>query len=229
MAAGAGIDEGALRDCWAASWRELGSGSGGVTPSAGALPAEALFAELLARHREAHRAYHTLQHLAECFVHLEREREHALRPAEVALAIWFHDAIYEVHRHDNEERSAEWARAALLAAGAPAEVAARVQSLVLATRHAEALAEDGDAPLLIDIDLAILGATEARFAEYEAQIRIEYAHVPREAFEARRRGILAGFLAREPIYRTASMRERFEGAARRNLARAISAPAPRSA
>ena len=38
-----------------------------------------------------------------------------------------------------------------------------------------------DEQLLVDIDLAILGADTARFAEYQTQIRREYAHVPATA------------------------------------------------
>ena len=200
----------ARRAGWLDAWRELGT----------AAPGDALLAELQARYREPHRAYHTLQHLDECLENLARERSHAQRPAEIALALWFHDAIYDVHRHDNETRSAEWARQALLDAGAPAEAAERVHALVMATRH-QAQPREADARLLVDIDLSILGAPAARFAEYERQIRIEYAHVPPEVFEPRRRLILGAFLAREPLYLTPSIRARLEAQARINLGRAL--------
>ena len=75
--------------------------------------------------------------------------------------------------------------------------------------------------LLADIDLAILGAAPARFAEYESQIRAEYAHVPQALFAGKRRNILQGFLDREHIFQTLPCRDRFEAAARRNLAHAI--------
>ena len=200
----------ARRTAWDHAWRELG------TP----VPDDALFAELQARYREPHRAYHTLQHLDECLDSLARERSHAQRPAEIALALWFHDAIYDVNRHDNEERSADWARQALLAAGAPADAAERVRALVMATRH-EAQPQQADAQLLVDLDLSILGAPAPRFAEYERQIRIEYAHVPPDVFEPRRRRILGAFLAREPLYLTPSIRAQREAQARLNLRQAI--------
>jgi predicted metal-dependent HD superfamily phosphohydrolase len=200
----------ALRASWSGCWRELGAGQ----------PAPALLDELLDRYGEAHRAYHTLEHLGECLDALAREREHARRPAEIALALWFHDAIYDVHAHDNEARSADWAQRSILAAGAAPGVTDRVHALVMATRH-DARPEDDDARLLVDIDLAILGAAPARFAAYEQQIRIEYAHVEPAVFEPRRREILARFLARDPIYATPSMRSRHEAAARRNLRLAI--------
>jgi predicted metal-dependent HD superfamily phosphohydrolase len=203
------VDTVALRASWSDAWRALGASAD-----------DALLAELLARYAEGQRAYHTLQHLGECLVHLARERDGAERPAEVALALWFHDAIYDVHRHDNEARSADWARQAARRAGLAPEVAERLHALVMATRH-DAQPVGADARLLVDIDLAILGATPARFAEYERQIRIEYAHVPPAVFEPRRRQILGGFLARDPLYLTAPMRTRLEAAARANLGRAV--------
>jgi len=199
-----------LRTAWLAAWQGLGVQR----------PDEALFAELLTRHREPHRAYHTLQHLGECLDWLAAQGGQANRPAEVAIALWFHDAIYDVQAHDNEQRSADWAERALLAAGVPDEVAGRIHAMVMATRH-DAPPAGGDVRLLVDIDLAILGAAPERFAQYERQIRIEYAHVPAADFEKRRREILGAFLARDPLYRTPSMRTALEAAAHRNLRMAI--------
>lgn len=183
-------------------------------------PPTALRDALLARYDESHRRYHTLQHLGECLDAFERERAHAQRPGEIALALWFHDAIYDLQAHDNEARSADWARDALRAAGIDEGAAQRVHDLILATKH-DAQPTGADARLLVDIDLAILGAPPARFAEYEAQIRAEYAHVPPDIFEPRRRLILARFLAREPLYQTPGLRARCEAQARINLGGAI--------
>ncbi|VTU24417.1 HD domain-containing protein [Variovorax sp. RA8] len=200
----------ARRSAWADAWDVLGVEA----------PDAALLDALLAHYSEPHRAYHTLQHLDECLESLALERSHARRPAEIALALWFHDAIYDIHRHDNEERSADWAQQALRDAGVEADAVQRVHALVLATRH-QAQPEEADARLLVDIDLSILGAPAPRFAEYEQQIRFEYAHVPPGVFEPRRRQILGSFLARDPLYLTPSIRARLEAQARVNLQRAI--------
>lgn len=181
---------------------------------------DALHAELLARYAEPHRAYHSQQHLAECLALFDEFRHLAERPAETEIALWFHDAIYDVHRHDNEVRSADWARDALLDAGVAVDAADRVEALVLATRHSAAPATP-DEQLLVDIDLAILGAAPARFAEYEAQIRVEYGHVPVAVFNEKRGAILAGFLARPVLFATEALRKRFEAPARQNLQRAL--------
>lgn len=121
---------------------------------------------------------------------------------------------------DNEARSADWARRALLEGGFPAEAAQRAHDLVMATCHT-AQTLQRDAALLADIDLAILGAPPTRFDEYEAQVRAEYACVPEAVFREKRREVLQGFLARPSIYRTAYFRQTFEKAARKNLNRSI--------
>lgn len=206
-----------LRAAWAGAWRALGSDA----------PSDALLSQLLARYAEPHRHYHSLHHLDECLRLLEAHRAAAERPAEVALALWFHDAIYDVNRHDNEAQSAAWAVEALSAAGLPGEVIRRVHALVMATRH-DAVPEGRDAALLVDIDLSILGAPPPRFAEYERQIRAEYAHVPAQQFEERRRAILSRFLERRPLYVTPGLRAEREAQARANLQSAIDAAANRA-
>ncbi|WP_454908884.1 HD domain-containing protein [Variovorax gossypii] len=200
----------ALRANWNAAWHALGV----------AAPDEALCTELQQRYAEPQRHYHTVQHLGECLAWFEREKPLAEHPAEVALALWFHDAIYDVHAHDNEARSADWARQALLAAGVNAEAAERVHALVMATRH-DAVPEGRDAELLIDIDLSILGAGRERFDEYERQVHAEYAFVPEEVRLPRRRAILQRFLDRKAIYATPRMHAQLEAQARINLQRSI--------
>jgi predicted metal-dependent HD superfamily phosphohydrolase len=195
---------------WHEAWRALGV----------AEPDQGLHQRLLACYAEPQRHYHTRQHLGECIAWFRRQQAATGRPAEVALALWFHDAIYDVHGHDNEQRSADWARDALRAAGAPLDAAERVHALVLATRH-DAVPQGRDAQLLVDIDLAILGAAPARFDEYERQVRAEYAHVPDAEFWPRRRALLQRFLRRDALYATPRMHALLEAHARANLARSI--------
>ena len=195
---------------WAPAWAGIGAAGDGAGTRDG----------LLARYAEPQRAYHTTQHLAECLELCDEFATAAERPAEVALALWFHDAVYDVRASDNEARSAALAVEALTAAGVAADAVRRVRDAVLATRHSGAPAT-ADERLVVDVDLAILGAPATRFAEYEAQIRREYAFVPESLFRAKRREILRGFLARPSVYATAPFVARFEAAARRNLAQAV--------
>jgi len=86
----------------------------------------------------------------------------------------------------------------------------------MATRH-NAVPEEHDDKIVVDIDLSILGAGEARFDEYENQIRQEYAWVDEVFFGQARAAVLRSFLNRRFIYSTEDFRSRLELRARHNL------------
>jgi predicted metal-dependent HD superfamily phosphohydrolase len=200
----------ALARSWARAWPGLGASHGGI----------ALRDRLLAAWAEPQRRYHTVRHLGDCIALFEATSHLAAHPCEVEIALWFHDAIYDLEARDNEARSAAWAERELSAASVGADVRARVHDLVMATCHAALPATD-DARLLVDIDLSILGAEAERFDEYEVQVRQEYAWVPGPEFRHKRREILQGFLARPHIYATEWFQRRFEAVARNNLQRSV--------
>jgi len=171
---------------------------------------------------EPHRRYHSLQHLSECLRWLDDPAlDGALaRPLEVALALFFHDLVYDTARSDNEEASAERAVALLTAVeGSDAAAIERVRAMILATKSHTAATDDER--VMLDVDLSILGADERRFAEYEQQIREEYHWVHGDAYRAGRRRVLEGFAQRARIFQSHTMFERLESRARANLARAL--------
>jgi predicted metal-dependent HD superfamily phosphohydrolase len=178
------------------------------------------FDELMFRYSEPHRKYHTVRHLEECFTKLAEVRALALHPAEVEIALWFHDAIYERRATDNEVRSAELAASTARAAGVAGNSAECIHALIMATRHA-AVPHDDDAKVVVDVDLAILGEAPARFDQYEDQIRWEYSWVPGFLFRKERKKALREFLARPAIFNTQPFRERYESQARANIRRSL--------
>jgi len=202
---------------WRRAWTGIGAKGEGL----------ALRDALLDAWNEPQRHYHTLRHLHDCLASFEIEPAMAMteHPAEVEIALWFHDAVYDPRAADNEQRSADWATQALSEASVDAAALVRVHALVMATRHAVE-PEGRDAEVLVDIDLAILGAGRERFDEYEVEVREEYAWVPGPVFRHKRRQILAEFLARPRIYATPLFAERLEAAARDNLAHALAALKP---
>jgi len=193
---------------WLKAWRDLG------VPDSPEL--HRLYRDVLLRYSEPHRHYHTGQHLAECFEKVQDIISLAEHPAEVRVGLWFHDAIYDTRRHDNEERSADWARTAARELGASAGSAQRIHDLVMSTRHA-AEPVGIDAQVLVDADLSILGAQPARFEEYEAQVRREYEWVEDAAFRSGRAKILKTLLDRPHLFSTDGFRQRYEAQARRNI------------
>jgi predicted metal-dependent HD superfamily phosphohydrolase/GNAT superfamily N-acetyltransferase len=179
-----------------------------------------VYRELAELYSQPHRHYHNLNHIAECLAEFDLVKHLAGQPVAVELAIWFHDAIYNTHAHDNEERSAELAKRRIVEAGGSTNLGESVALLVLATKaHDPSL--HPDAPLLVDVDLSILGQAEERFWTYENQVRREYEWVAEATFAGKRAEILERFLARDPIYSTAPFFSKYEKRARANLQQSI--------
>ena len=164
------------------------------------------------------RHYHTLSHLESCLRELDEFRELAVRPGEVELALWFHDVVYRTWRRDNEEQSA--ALAARILRAAPEESVERIRQAILATRHRDEPFA-GDTALVVDVDLAILGASPDLYAQFERAIRREYWWVPRARYVAGRGRILASFLERATIYQHDALHGKYEARARENIGAAL--------
>jgi predicted metal-dependent HD superfamily phosphohydrolase len=195
---------------WAKLWREIGAKDDGL----------AVYQELVSRYSEPYRHYHNLSHIAECLNEFDTARQLAQQPLALELAIWFHDAIYDTRAANNEEKSAELAQKRIADAKGGGELCASVFALVMATKtHDPSL--HPDAPLLVDIDLSILGKPEERFWEYESQIRREYDWVPENVFAMKRAEILERFLGRERLYSTKQFFDNYEKQARANIRASI--------
>lgn len=204
------IDLAAWLSVWRRTWRLLGAEASvpGLTA-------------VLNAWGETHRRYHDLKHLRECLDRWAEWQHLAEQPGEVALALWYHDAVYNPRSTDNELRSAAWAARAMTEAGADVGAVQRVHDLVMATSH-NAPATSRDAELVLDIDLATLGAEAERFEAYDRDVRKEYAWVPGFLYRRKRREVLQSFLDRPRIYATDVAYDELEASARRNLAAALS-------
>jgi predicted metal-dependent HD superfamily phosphohydrolase len=191
-------------------WNDLLLGWG-VDPT----QAERTFEEVARAYSGPGRYYHTLDHVMDVLATVEDLAARAKNLSAVKLAAWLHDVIYDSRASDNEERSAGYAEWLCEALGIPQD--RRVAALIRATKTHEA-GGDADAQVLLDADLAILGACEPAYQEYAGKIRQEYAWVPEPDYRRGRRAVLEGFLARPRIYH---FLEPLEEPARRNLAAEI--------
>jgi predicted metal-dependent HD superfamily phosphohydrolase len=177
---------------------------------------------LLSRHREKHRRYHTVTHVAWVIrhVHTLATSEPVGHLDEVMAAAFYHDAVYEPSSPANERASARLARRDLAALGWDDDAVERVGSMIEATRHDVPL--DPDAPVdthvLLDADLAILGADPAAYGTYVAGIRAEYRMLSDEDWRTGRAAVIAGFLRRPTIFHTPTGRDLWEERSRANLA-----------
>jgi predicted metal-dependent HD superfamily phosphohydrolase len=195
--------EAELRDRWA---RDVGARTGASTA----------LDNLLGRYREPHRHYHGVPHVLAVLRTID-----VIAPTwevddlvAVRLAAWYHDAVYDPRRADNEELSALLAARVLPEAGVPAE---RVETVGRLVRSTAAHAGDAaDEAMLADADLAVLGEEPAVYQTYAVGVRAEYAHVDDAAWRVGRAAVLDSFLHRDAIYVTPGMCPR-EPRARANL------------
>jgi predicted metal-dependent HD superfamily phosphohydrolase len=195
--------------------------------AAGARGEEArFFADLDSRYSEPHRHYHDWRHVLACLDELDAARASCADPLAVELALWYHDAVHDPRAVDNEARSAGLVRQAAVGMGLGQQAAEAAAGLVLLTTHAgpapaagpeSVAASAGDAALLLDIDLAVLGSSPGAFAAYESGIRAEYAFLSDAEYKQGRAGVLQSLLARPRIYLSDRYRDLLEARARLNL------------
>lgn len=178
---------------------------------------------LIARHDRPWRRYHALGHLDFLSGEIERHRDRIAEPARLILAAWFHDAIYNTLRKDNEARSADLAARTLPGLGASETLTARVCALIQATADHASGGADADDALFLDMDCAILGAPAQTYDRYARQIRFEYGWAPSGLYRRGRRAFLSAQLARERLFHTGAYEDAFGGQARANLARELAA------
>jgi predicted metal-dependent HD superfamily phosphohydrolase len=206
-------------------------------------PLDEAFERLMARHREPHRRYHTATHVMWVVRHVDRllaelDPDGRCDAGAIRAAALFHDAVYDPHSATNEHDSAVWASEVLAAAGWPPARVARVAELIEATAHlgppsppagsgagtelggsagAENEVEALETAVLLDADLAILGADPNDYRAYVAGVRAEYAHVDEPGWRTGRAAVLHSLLEHDPLFRTAPMRTERERRARANL------------
>ncbi|NUU22189.1 MAG: HD domain-containing protein [Streptomycetaceae bacterium] len=179
--------------------------------------ATAVGEDLIGRYAQPHRRYHATGHLLAVLDLVEELAHDADDPDAVRLAAWFHDAVYDPARADNEERSARLAERALTGAGVDPRLVAETARLVRGTAEHAPTAGDRNAAVLCDADLAILATERDTYDAYTAAVRQEYAFVPDEAFRAARAHVLRELLALPRLFHTTLGYARYEENARRNL------------
>jgi predicted metal-dependent HD superfamily phosphohydrolase len=185
----------------------------------GVIEPDDIFLELAGSYQANTRHYHTDRHVSECLKHFSYHRDQAENPAEIEIAIWFHDAIYDTTKSDNEEQSADWAKRFLSNKSVNPKVVDRITNMIIATKTHQS--ETEDSALMVDIDLGILGTSADAFEEYDAAIRREFHWVPTVQYCIGRSQVLSSFLKREAIYQTPVMFNLYEVQARENLSRKI--------
>ncbi len=175
---------------------------------------ERTLARLAVRYGDPPRNHHTLAHARTVAGHvawLGGDRA-------CLLAAWFHDAVYDPLAPDNEERSAEL----LLDWLADDPDAERAAALVRTTASHVPPPGDTQAAILCDADLAVLGGDATAYERYRLAVRREFAALDEDTWATGRSAVLRDLLARDVLFHTERGRDRWEDAARRNLAAELS-------
>lgn len=181
---------------------------------------------LAALYGAADRHYHGMSHIEDLLA-LAHDHADLVDDADaLEAAIWFHDAILDTRRADNEALSARLAGEWLVARAAAQRVEAVIAMIEATATHVipnhVTPSVRNDMSAFLDMDLSILGASPERFDEYEAAVRKEYSWVEDDAWRQGRALVLQRFLDRPVIYATPRFRDLYEDAARANIARSLS-------
>ncbi len=172
--------------------------------------------ELLARWQEPHRAYHDVRHLAQALSAAGFVAD-GRAPLAVRLALWFHDAVYQLRPGQDEEDSARLAEQRLAGLLRDEEIAEVARLVRLTATHTVA-ADDPAGAILADADLSVLGQPPGRYHVYVRDVRTEYGHLSDTEFRQGRLAVLERLAGRDPLYATESGRAAWAELARANLA-----------
>lgn len=185
---------------------------------------------------EAHRKYHTMNHIMQCQgandLFYENEKilgTHSQRDEMLSgTMIWFHDAVYNpyVAFGLNELRSAQLYKDYVdqYYSGMPEEDVQEIFDGIVASslhhRDQQGLTKAQQA--FLDIDLTELASDYHTFTQNGVNIREEYAHVPFEVFLEKRVSFFKTMLKRKSLYYTDFFRNKCQEKAVANITRYLS-------
>ncbi len=201
--------------------RHLSAISSYITPE----KASILWQDIAMRYNKPQRAYHSLQHIQQLFGQFDQVKNNLHEPHIIALALLYHDVIYEPTRSDNELKSAEYAVESLTGY-LSAEQCQHIYALIMMTashqidkwsNKVKEREEYSDAAYLLDMDLSILGSSWSVYEHYSHAVRQEYAHVSDDDYRVGRMAVLKELLAHPTLYLTDYYYERLEKQARKNI------------
>lgn len=201
------------------------------------------FVKLIARWEEKHRHYHTVEHLTRCLLwidawHADYHNQRMLKlfdsnhepsqegimgyPATVVMALFYHDAIYDVRAKDNEEQSAQLAVLELSPSddGSVAHTVVRqIHNLIDITKHNGRQPVSLQEKLIIDADLSSFGGTLEEYKTNSKNIRKEYLWVDLPTFQVNRLTFLEKlYESKEPMFHTEFARFNLGAKAKLNIA-----------
>jgi len=182
------------------------------------------------------RLYHGSWHVSQMFsIHEQLKKEWPGMTTKqyhnIVAAIYYHDAVYDTARKDNEYQSAELFRYHIQhmydEGSEDWDIYSKnfwsfVYDLIMATSdHFGDRPYDAMTEWLIGLDLAALAAPWEMFKLNNSLVRLEFTHVSDEDWDKNRHWFLKKAIAQDKIYRHPVMHKHFEINARQNIERLI--------
>ncbi len=181
--------------------------------------ADEFYDYLVKRYSEPHRHYHTLEHVQRCLEKLDQAVALIKDPDAVEMALWLHDAIYNLNMKDNEQRSTEILQV-YAGENADSVFLQKVCDLIMATAHHE-IPEDQDACFIADIDLYSFGQSWDDFRVDEQLLRKEHICTADEHYYPEQLRFLNMLQDRPTFFLTDFFRQRYEQVAQDNIQKLI--------
>ncbi len=176
--------------------------------------AKAVFDDVCSAYSQSHRYYHTLQHVEHM---LSLLKEANIESPSVSWATWLHDYVYEPGASDNELLSAQYAETAMRQLCVSTSVIEQTKAMILATKTHQCDVGSPEMQILLDADMAILGAEPERYQDYCGAVAKEFQSIPGFLYRRGRKKFLGGVLAQDVIYSSEWFCRRFEVQARENI------------
>ena len=153
--------------------------------------------ELIERYDAPTRHYHNIWHIND-MLHIAN----GCRPTNtgiVGLIIWYHDAIYDATRNDNEEKSAELAVERLKPYLESTDVDYIANGIFLTKHQFSSHMLTRDMSIVIDSDLYIL-SHDWCYTAYARAVRKEYIYLTDAAYIAGRKQFLEKMMKKDSFY-----------------------------
>jgi predicted metal-dependent HD superfamily phosphohydrolase len=164
-------------------------------------------------YNEAHRHYHTQDHIADMLEKMDVYFPEA--PQSVVLAVFLHDVVYQPGSPNNELNSARFAVRHLGRLGLSREKVRAVARAIMATR--KHVARNRLEAVVCDLDLLSLACEPARYHRNTRLLRQEFGEFTDAQWNFGRNRFINSYLGRKYIYASPKLRRLHEANARRNL------------
>ncbi len=175
-----------------------------------------LHQRLIQAYGEPQRVYHTLTHIQSCFK-IFREVVHLAENTDaLALAIWFHDAIYDIDAEHNEQLSTDWFLKETNGLFADS-LRNLVSGHIMATLHCGEQIKDHDSQLMVDIDLFSFGKPWPDFINDSENVRAEKAGISDREYYQKQCGFQKFLLNQPRFFQSDYFYQHYESQARQNL------------